>query len=803
MKLQSLRITGFGRLADTRFVFGPGLNVIVGSNEAGKSTLASAIVASLYGLQRGEKERWRPWAETEYATVLTYETGDGATWEVHRAFDRDSKGLRVFDGGGNDVAARIGNGKALNPGDVHLQIPLDVFLQTACIRQGAVALDGERADAVSASLAQALDGGPKEDAAIGAIERLDEALRKFVGTQRAHKNNPLRKLRDDEAQQRSEVQKTRAALDDLATLRERIVSERTARDRDLEAAGELEQRTRALRAAHLRSRLAALADHRAELASLKQAHASYDDVANFPSERIDELDRAFHTWQSAERVAGEAQVELDAAELSDDEEEELAERQRDVGRLDNNAFYEFLGVSKQCESARAKAAAFATDAALARRGADEGRTESGLLLTVTGAAVVVDVGVAIAHLWVYVVAMTVVALFLGLAATKRTSERMDRISEAEAKQRVADNAIIDEQQAAAAVARVLEPLRISSAEELAALYERLVELSERQNTWRKVQERAQKARVYRDLTAGRFDMLAHELIPDVVGTRPEQRDVALLRAARKREREGLDASFAMLSVREHDILLGDDERAIRAELDALLETGVLPAGSDDATLLRTLSREREDLLNRAHAADLRVHSLQGELHSSEERIPDIAALDEVLAFTAQQIARLEAFERAVTLARDTIDARKDEAHSLFARRLEQYSLEILSVITGGRYGQIFLDPATLAINVRIPENGQIEPIDRLSMGTQDQIALVVRFATARMFAEGLETPPLLLDDPFAFWDAKRIERCLPVLTRGAVDTQTLVFTASRELAEEAQAAGATVISLDERVTARA
>jgi uncharacterized protein YhaN len=256
-------------------------------------------------------------------------------------------------------------------------------------------------------------------------------------------------------------------------------------------------------------------------------------------------------------------------------------------------------------------------------------------------------------------------------------------------------------------------------------------------------------------------------------------------------------------VREHDILLGDDERAIRAELDALLETGVLPAGSDDATLLRTLSREREDLLNRAHAADLRVHSLQGELHSSEERIPDIAALDEVLAFTAQQIARLEAFERAVTLARDTIDARKDEAHSLFARRLEQYSLEILSVITGGRYGQIFLDPATLAINVRIPENGQIEPIDRLSMGTQDQIALVVRFATARMFAEGLETPPLLLDDPFAFWDAKRIERCLPVLTRGAVDTQTLVFTASRELAEEAQAAGATVISLDERVTARA
>ena len=33
----------------------------------------------------------------------------------------------------------------------------------------------------------------------------------------------------------------------------------------------------------------------------------------------------------------------------------------------------------------------------------------------------------------------------------------------------------------------------------------------------------------------------------------------------------------------------------------------------------------------------------------------------------------------------------------------------------------------------------------------------------RMFAEGLETAPLLLDDPFAYWDDDRIERGLPIL----------------------------------------
>ncbi|HEY6233572.1 MAG TPA: AAA family ATPase, partial [Candidatus Elarobacter sp.] len=128
MKLRSLRVEGFGRLADRSFEFGPALNVVVGRNEAGKSTLAAALVASLYGLRRGEKDRWRPWGSgAPYASALTYETADGAVWEVHRAFDHDTKGVRVYDAAGADAAARVGNGKSLSPGEAHLQISLDVF----------------------------------------------------------------------------------------------------------------------------------------------------------------------------------------------------------------------------------------------------------------------------------------------------------------------------------------------------------------------------------------------------------------------------------------------------------------------------------------------------------------------------------------------------------------------------------------------------------------------------------------------------------------------------------------------------
>jgi hypothetical protein len=64
-----------------------------------------------------------------------------------------------------------------------------------------------------------------------------------------------------------------------------------------------------------------------------------------------------------------------------------------------------------------------------------------------------------------------------------------------------------------------------------------------------------------------------------------------------------------------------------------------------------------------------------------------------------------------------------------------------------------------------------------------------------MFAEGFETPPVLLDDPFAFWDVDRIARCLPALFHGALDAQCILFTASAEFGEAAVAAGATRIEL--------
>jgi DNA repair protein SbcC/Rad50 len=802
VRIRSLRIDGFGRLAERTFAFGPALNVVVGPNEAGKSTLAAAITASLYGLQRGEKDRWRPWTGSAYATALTYETSDGAVWEVHRALERDTKGVRVFDTGGADAAGRLGLGKTLNPGDVHLGISLDVFLQTACVRQRAMAFESGAAGEVATALAHALDGGPKEDAALGALKRLEEAQREHVGTKLAHKNAPLKRLRDAEAEQVRAAADARAALERQSSLREKIVAERTKRDRAAAAAALLECRIRTLRASRVRARLDALKEYRDEVAALQTAREAFDDVAAFAAERVAALDDAWYSWRSSESVADAAARAVAEEALTAAESDELAGRRRDAGTFDDAGFDALRAACAQAEAARAQAAAAASEAAAARRDGGGGRSLSGGLVAAALAATAADIGVAIAHLWLWTAIAGAIALVFALAAFSGARSRSARHREADARQRAADAALAEENEAAHAVARVLEPLGIATIDELARRRERLRTLTARERSAQKAETRARTARDAALAEAARFDALADSLVPDVAGDRDARRAAAGRRAARRRERDGLDARLAMLAMQRTTILHGDDDFALHAELDTLIAAGAEPDAQDDPLTLRALEAERAELDARAREAERSVAALEGELRGGEENVPDIAALDEEIAATRREIERLDAFDRALRLARTTIDARKEEAHRAFARRLEEYSGGILGTITGGRYGEVRLDPTTLAIRVRVPETGAIEELDRLSAGTRDQIALVVRFATARMFAEGLETPPLLLDDPFAFWDAERIARCLPVLVHGAHDTQCILFTASAELAAAAAAAGATRIELSRALAAR-
>ena len=115
-----------------------------------------------------------------------------------------------------------------------------------------------RADSIGLSLARALDGGPKEDAALGAIDRLDKAIAQHVGTKRATVNVPLKRLVERAETADAQLDAERARLRAQDALRRRLDERREHCGALATALHGAELNVRDLRAGVLQTRLAGL-----------------------------------------------------------------------------------------------------------------------------------------------------------------------------------------------------------------------------------------------------------------------------------------------------------------------------------------------------------------------------------------------------------------------------------------------------------------------------------------------------------------------------------------------------------------
>ncbi|HET8587610.1 MAG TPA: AAA family ATPase, partial [Candidatus Limnocylindria bacterium] len=61
MRIERIELDGFGHFAGARWDLSPGMTVMLGDNEAGKTTLLNAIRALLFGFESTREGRtWYP-----------------------------------------------------------------------------------------------------------------------------------------------------------------------------------------------------------------------------------------------------------------------------------------------------------------------------------------------------------------------------------------------------------------------------------------------------------------------------------------------------------------------------------------------------------------------------------------------------------------------------------------------------------------------------------------------------------------------------------------------------------------------
>lgn len=104
MIIKELNLKNFGKFSDQRFSFSDGLNVIYGPNEAGKTTIYTAIGALLFGMekQRGRAAKsdtyttYQPWEnKTWYEGSMRFAAG-GKIFRLERNFYHTEKSVRLL-----------------------------------------------------------------------------------------------------------------------------------------------------------------------------------------------------------------------------------------------------------------------------------------------------------------------------------------------------------------------------------------------------------------------------------------------------------------------------------------------------------------------------------------------------------------------------------------------------------------------------------------------------------------------------------------------------------------------------------
>lgn len=297
MRLTRIEIEGFGALQGMELRFGPTMNLVVGPNEAGKSTLQEAIVTGLYGLQSGDRahsalveraDRWRPWQGGNFGLALEVVLEDGTQLRVER--DLDAETVRVFDiSTGAELGDRFERDASggLQVGRQLLGVSRDIYTNTACISRNEV-LRLEDAGTIKEAIVALADSAHPDQTAQKVLDRLRQERTHRIGKPRG-RSGPLHDLEarlTELERQLAAARQARAAVDELAQKRETVAA---LTDAELGIVQTLEAALLASRlqdARHRLERVEALENALAEERGRQEEHTRF---AMFPLDRQSEV----------------------------------------------------------------------------------------------------------------------------------------------------------------------------------------------------------------------------------------------------------------------------------------------------------------------------------------------------------------------------------------------------------------------------------------------------------------------------------------------------------------------------------
>lgn len=206
--------------------------------------------------------------------------------------------------------------------------------------------------------------------------------------------------------------------------------------------------------------------------------------------------------------------------------------------------------------------------------------------------------------------------------------------------------------------------------------------------------------------------------------------------------------------------------------------------SDGSDELVRLTDELQVLNGNLEQIEDKLREISEERHEYEKQLAAVEAKLEVLRDPVDRIdeirTRLEECDErktgdekeleAVMLALDAINGLSDKIYRSFGEKLNRNLSETVERVTDGRYRQTVLRQDLKPLCM---DKLDYVAADALSTGTAEQIYFALRVTLAEVFFDNLKVP-LILDEPFAYYDECRQRKALELLAES--ERQVILFT---------------------------
>lgn len=243
MQIKEAKIFQFGKLQNQTVTFEPGINVIYGKNEAGKSTLHAFLKAMLFGMEKGrgrsaaggDYARYTPWhAPSYYAGALRFEVGGQPFYLERNFYGKEKQDCLRNEADGEELSVAYGDLSMLLGG-----ITAAAYGSTYDISQSGAASGAEMERMLSDYLAQTGEGSLGTVPLTEAVAALEKRRKELLQEQRKLDTEKEAKIAELEVERKfltEECAKCREAVERFAAEQRRVEEELLREQKRLEKA---------------------------------------------------------------------------------------------------------------------------------------------------------------------------------------------------------------------------------------------------------------------------------------------------------------------------------------------------------------------------------------------------------------------------------------------------------------------------------------------------------------------------------------------------------------------------------------